>query len=219
MSGERGSRVTESGDMRSLAVVLLTLAVLPGCPGDDDDSSGPCPEDDDADCRGSHDVPFEIEIGTGDPTGPDFTPLPDDGAASLYPGPQGGYHVYLQVRAKGMCPNRVIYERTLREPGGDDVIRNQIQKVPFVDGGDGWWVLPRSEPTFVCPSTASGVATGDRDLDLEVTLTEELKPCDEEAGLTDAPRSLTEHVTIHPTCADSDTVCQQSTDIGCAAPP
>jgi hypothetical protein len=204
--------------MRSTAVVLLVLAgCLTGCPGDDDDS-GPCPAEDDVDCAGSHDVPIEFEVGTGDPTGSTFTALPDDGVASLYPGPQGGYHVYLQVRARGLCPNRVVYERTLREPGQTEVIRNQVQKVPLVDGGDGSWVLPRSEPTFVCPSLTPGVATAGRDLDLEVTLTEELKSCDQLAGLTDAPRSLTQHVTIHPTCAPSDTVCQQSTDVGCAAP-
>ncbi|MBI5161901.1 MAG: hypothetical protein HY996_10890, partial [Micrococcales bacterium] len=163
----------------------------------------------------------ELEVGLGDPTGPTFTPLPADGAAMLYPGPQGGYHVYLQVRARGLCPNRVVYERRIREPGGAEDLWYQIMKTPFVadEELDDTWVLSRSDTTFVCPANESGVATHGRDLDLEVTLTEELVPCDLQAGLEDAPRTLSRTITIHPTCADTDTVCQQSTDIGCAAPP
>ena len=163
-------------------------------------------------------MPFEFVVGTGDPEHPTFEALPADGSASLFPGPQGGYHVYLQVRARGLCPNRVVYERKLREPGETAVLRSQTEKVPMVDGGDGWWVLPRAQPTFICPSNASGVEMAGRDLDLEVTLSEELEPCDQDAGLADGARSLTQNVTLHPTCAASDTVCQRSTDIGCAAP-
>lgn len=171
------------------------------------------------DCATAHEVPLEFVVGTGDPEQPVFEPLPEDGAADLFPGSQGGYHVYMQVRARGLCPNRVLYTRKLREPGETDVIRSQTEKVPMVDGGDGFWVLPRAQPTFVCPSNTPGVAMAGRDLELEVTLEEDL--LEEDAalpGLADGPRSMTQLLILRPTCAPSDTVCQESTDIGCAAP-
>lgn len=198
------------------ALAVLLLAFLAACPGDDDDddtSSG------DIDCSSAHDVPLEFDMGTGSPEEPLFEPLPADGSADLFPGPQGGYHVYMQVRARGLCPNRVVYTRKLREPGETVVIRSQTEKVPMVDGGDGFWVLPRAQPTFVCPSNTPGVAVFGRDLDLEVTIAEDLKESDAALpGLADGARTLTRTITLHPTCAASDTVCSQSTDIGCAAP-
>lgn len=199
---------------RCLLLVAAVLA-LAGCPSDDDDddtSSG------DVDCSATHDVPIEFTVGTGDPLEPIFEPLPADGTARLFAGSQGGYHVYLQVRARGLCPNRILYTREIREPEGTEVLRSQTEKIPMVDGGGGTWVLPRAQPTFVCPSLVPGIAMAGRDLDFEVTLEEDLKEADA-ARLPDGPRSLTQHVTLHPTCDASDTVCQESTDIGCAAPP
>jgi hypothetical protein len=160
---------------------------------------------------------MEVEVGLGDPTGPAFTPLPEGGVAALFAGPQGGYHVYMQVRARGICPNRVVYGRTIREPGGTEAIRQQTEKVPMVSGGNGTWVLPRAQPTFICPSTTAGVAVANRDLEVDVLVEEDLRPADA-ALLPDGPRSLTQQVTLHPTCDPADTVCSESTDIGCAAP-
>lgn len=196
-----------------VALALLLVGPLAGCPADDDDDTSAG----DVDCRDAHDVPLEVALGLGSPEGPRFEPFPADGAADLHPGPQGGYHVYLQVKAVGLCPNRVEYTRVLREPGEEDVLRQQAEKIPMVDGGDGAWVLPRAQPTFVCPSNTPGVAVFDRDLDLELTLAEDLKAADA-AVLPDGPRSLTQHVTLHPLCSPFDTVCSESTDIGCAAP-
>lgn len=126
----------------------------------------------------------------------------------------------MQIRARGLCPNRVLYTRKLREPGGTEVIRAQTEKIPMIDGGDGWWVLPRAQPTFVCPSNTPGVAMAGRDIDLEVTLAEDLDEHDAALpGLADGNRTLTEHLVLMPTCSPSDTICSETYDIGCAAPP
>lgn len=184
-----------------------------GC--DDDDDEG-CPAEGDVDCSGAHDVEGSFEVGTGDPERPDFYQLPDDGRVDLYPGPQQGYHGFFQVRARGLCPNRVVFKRTIREPGGTQVIRYQEDRFRLADDGNGGFTLPRGQATFICPSNAPGVAMGGRELDLEVTLLEEQSDCDRLLG---DPRTLTTDVTIVPTCAESDTLCSEDWVAGCAAPP
>ncbi|MBI2896040.1 MAG: hypothetical protein HYY06_20950 [Deltaproteobacteria bacterium] len=193
-------------------LLFLGLAlVIAGCGDDDGDD---CPAEGDADCSAAHDVEGSFDVGTGDPERPDFFELSADGRVDLFPGPQQGYHGFFQVRAKGICPNRVVFRRSIREPGATQVIRYQEDRFRLVDDGAGSFTLPRGQATFICPSNAPGVAMGGRELDLEVALVEEPSECDELA-----PRTITTRVTIVPTCAESDTLCSEDWVAGCAAPP
>jgi hypothetical protein len=168
-------------------------------------------------CDGAHAAALSLEVGTGDPEHPVFNPLPVDGRVDLFPGPQQGYHVYLQVRVTGVCPNRFLVKRKIREPGKTQVIRSQEEHLTgLVNLGGGDLVLPRAQPTFICPSNMPGVQMVDRELDLEVTFEEELGACD---SLADGARTITQHVTIVPTCAETDTLCSNDWTAGCAAPP
>jgi hypothetical protein len=68
-------------------LVLLALAAVACGAGED----GAAPDA----------APAEVEIGS---SVDGFQPLADGGPLLLYRGPQGGYHVYLGVRVRGMVP-------------------------------------------------------------------------------------------------------------------
>jgi hypothetical protein len=177
------------------------------------DSAKPC-ADGPYDCAHAHDLEPSLEMGTGDPDGPDFVPLPEDGRLPLHAGPQGGYHVFLQARTQGLCANRVNFLREIREPGGDELVRpSQTAPIRMIEGGEaGTWVFPRAQVSFVCPPTLEGVAVADRELEIEVTVEEDPK-C---AGGPE-PRAVSATLSIVPTCPEDDETCARSTDVGCAA--
>ncbi len=56
-----------------------------------------------------------LELGTGLEA---FVPIPDEGAElELVHGPQGGWHVHLSLRARGIAPTGLIYEITRLSDG------------------------------------------------------------------------------------------------------
>ncbi|MBI4509757.1 MAG: hypothetical protein HY698_08965 [Deltaproteobacteria bacterium] len=77
-------------------------------PGND---SGLIPLDAGRRCEGG-----EVEVGTGATS---FEPVSDGDTVFLYRGPQGGYMIYLGVRAKGLDPSdvHVCYRETFKDTG------------------------------------------------------------------------------------------------------
>ncbi len=183
------------------------LLLVCGCGG----QAAPCPRAP-YDCSNAHDVPVTIEIGTGDPDLAEWTPLPADGALELHDGPQGGYHVYLQARVRGLCPSAIEFSRTLRAPGDALVLRRQMSLVRMVDDGDGSWIFPRAQATFVCPPEVSGVDMAGRALEVEALLTD-VPGCHDDFD----PRSGGATATIVPTCPEGDGKCASSAEAGCSA--
>ena len=173
----------------------------------------PCAEGP-TDCTNAHDPEAWVEVGTGDPELAGFEPIPADSRMDLFPGPQQGYHVYVQARSTGLCANSVLFERKLREPGETAVLRSQSSRIRMVEveGEPGTWVFPRAQATFVCPATSPGIEMAGRPFDLEVVLTDS-PGCNE----TFEPRSVSTHVTIVPTCSETDLLCAEDTEAGCAA--
>lgn len=193
----------------------IVLVGLSGCGGDrvglaEVDAGGSCPDPRDVDCAPLHDVEAAIELGTGRDESDEFEPLPPDGRMTLYYGTQRGYHVWLQTRVSGFCPNGVRLTRTIEDP----ILRHQYSTLRMVPTGDGRFVFPSAQPTFICPSNTPGVSLVDRPLDVLIEV-EEHAACD--TGLS--PRKVEATFHVIPTCQENDILCREDWEEGCAAPP
>jgi len=154
-----------------------------------------------------------LEVGAGDPYAPSVEPLAPDAELLLESGPQGGYHVYVNLRARGICPTRVRLERRLRLADDPLVQRTQRSQVRLVEGDDGTWVLGRAPQTFVCPPTYSGHVMFGVPLEVDVTLTED----DTCVGEGETPRSASGTARFVARCPQGDAVCLEDDEVGCDA--
>lgn len=151
---------------------------------------------------------MHIEIGVGSETLTVFEPLPDDGVLPLYAGPQGGYHVFIQVRLVGLQSDSITLTRRLLDPDDLTLIRSQEATLPFAcPAGETKWILSQDQLTYICPSTAPGYSSHDRDLLLDVTARDQ------------DDNVLPASAMIHPVCPEGDDTCTDSFTNGCAAPP
>jgi len=152
-----------------------------------------------------------VEVGQGDPFSPTFEPLGEDAHILLESGPQGGYHVYLSVRAHGLCPTRVTLDRALRMAGDPLVHRRQRSFSRLVDDEEGAWILGHSPRTFICPATYSGYPMHGVPLEVDFTVSEDAS-CVEDGG---APRSATGTVRFTADCPPGDEICLGDDVVGC----
>ena len=92
-----------------------------------------------------------ITLGTTNHDGSGFVTL--EGDQTLVPGAQGGFHVWLKYRVKGMSPGKVMVKRTVRRVSDNPLLLTtegaQMVGEPAVDGS---WELPTAIPSFMCPS-------------------------------------------------------------------
>ncbi len=146
-----------------------------------------------------------LAIGEGSEDDVRFRPLPDGGRLVLHSGIQGGYHVYVQLRALGIEPERMTLVRRLRDPDTGAELRLQQESVNLACPEDEEaWILAQGQLLFVCPSLTAGADMQGRDLLLEVELRDA------------ADRTLQAQAVIHPVCPEGDEVCAEDTDVGCA---
>ncbi len=83
--------------------------------------------------------------------GSGFVPLTGD--QELVSGSQGGFHVWLKFRIRGMQPEPVTVRRTARRISDNRLLLQA--EGPFEVGAAndaGTWELPSPIPTFLCPS-------------------------------------------------------------------
>ncbi len=112
----------------------------------------------------------EAQIGSGVRA---FEPVKDGDTLPLFRGPQGGYMIYLSVRAKGLDPSYVVlhYEETFVDDG--ELFGVGDWKIQLTnDVGDGWFervgIWGEIEPElWTKPSSVRG-----RDAIMKVTLTD-----------------------------------------------
>lgn len=126
--------------------LLLTLSVACGCAGDED--SMQCPG-----------LPMEgaaLSIGGGDELGLAFEPFEPGADRPLVFGTQGGFHVWMHLRAEGLCPGSNIVETRVFAPDGDMALF-QRQPMPFDDAGEGIAELRAATPLILCPSPGGDV--------------------------------------------------------------
>ncbi len=93
----------------------------------------------------------EIDLGTAAQDGTGFLPLTGD--QTLVPGAQGGFHIWLKYRLRGMGPGRLEVKRTARRVSDDRLLLTADGTVDVGDPGpDGYWEIPNAIPSFMCPS-------------------------------------------------------------------
>jgi hypothetical protein len=166
------------------------------------------------DCEAVRAGDVEIEVGRGDPIGPVFEALGEGAHLPLEEGVQGGYHVYLSARTRGLCPARVVLERVLRV-AGDDVVHREQRSVRhrLVTGAGGWWVVASAPQTFVCPPTHRDQPMHDVPLEVDFTVSED--PLCLPPGAD--PRTATATARFVADCPPEDDVCAGDDRVGCAA--
>jgi hypothetical protein len=134
-----------------------------------------------------------LTLGTAATDGSGFEALGGD--ATLVPGAQGGFHIWLKYRISGMAPEAVKVHRESRRVSDDALVLLADGSVdvgaPGPEDG-GWWQLPQAQPSFMCP-TPIGIGVIDERMVFEVTITTE-------AGAPLAKSSA--EATVH--CPDGD---------------
>ena len=134
----------------------LTLCVLAGCgPARDPD---PPPGD------------VELVVGSAPETGMGFEAMP--GAATLRPGAQGGFHVWVSYRVKGGSGPFNAGHTVRRAADGKLLSRGERRLELGAAGDDGWRQSEAATPAFLCP-TPLGLNAIDVDAVFEVTLFDE----------------------------------------------
>jgi hypothetical protein len=132
-----------------------------------------------------------LTLGTAASDGTGFLELGGD--ATLVPGAQGGFHIWIKYRIAGMAPETIKVHRESRRVSDNALVLLTDGSVDVGDAGsDGWWELPTAQPSFMCP-TPIGINVIDQRIEFDVTMTTE-------AG---APLAkATAEATVH--CPDGD---------------
>ncbi|WP_428263187.1 hypothetical protein [Haliangium sp.] len=146
-----------------------------------------------AGCGGGSDGDVELLAGTSDANGNGFVEVDDGTPLTLIPGAQGGFHIWLNMRVRGVS-GRLYVERQARRVSDDALVfRGLLQLVDVPAEADTeWWESPIAAPAFMCPSPI-GIQVFDEPLRFEVHLLDS----DENLLATDA-------VVIIPRCPEDD---------------
>ena len=157
-----------------------------------------------------------LEIGTTDINAPypNFVALGQGGHMTLVHGPQGGYHVNIQVELLGLYPDGLTLTRSLFDPADTErtaatALRTQSAQSGLVCEKDEHWLLLDDQRTFVCPSLVKGQAMSGRDLVLRVEAVERAEH---------GAHMLRAEALIHPDCPDGDPACVGGSSSSCNAP-
>jgi hypothetical protein len=99
-----------------------------------------------------------------------FVDMP--GAATLVPGAQGGFHVWLSYRVKG-AEGAIKASHTVRRESDGKLLSRGERRLEVGAAGEGeWWQSETATPAFLCP-TPLGVSVIDVAAVFQVTLTDE----------------------------------------------
>ena len=112
----------------------------------------------------------ELELGSAPAAGFGFTDMP--GVATLMPGSQGGFHVWLSYRVKGAQGEVKASHTVRRESDGKLLSRGERRLEVSAEGDAGWWQSEAATPAFLCP-TPLGVSVIDVPAVFQVVLTGE----------------------------------------------
>lgn len=145
-------------------------------------------------------------MGDGAPSIPDLFELPHNNSFTLHPGPQGGYHLFVQVRATNIDPTNVVCTRRLIDPASGLVLREQGEELGMVAVAEGVYSFPHALLTFICPSIISNWRMNNYSFDLEVMLKDDLGTV------------LRSRIPVVPICpkGDEDLTCLFDSERGCA---
>lgn len=154
----------------ALALLAAAGIALPGCGAEED----PC-------VAASEAAPAAVLVGAPEEGGAAVEPLADGDRRPLVRGSQAGFHVWLNVRATGLCPRGVRVARRAVDAETGAVLLAQAERADLVvataspaDAGPavaGTHQLAEAFPLFLCPH-ALGAPVRERPLRVEVTLTD-----------------------------------------------
>jgi hypothetical protein len=92
------------------------------------------------------------------------------GDQPLIPGAQGGFHVWVKWKIEGMSAQKVHIERTVRRTSDNALILTTTQAQDVGSpGDDGWWMMPTSQPSFMCP-TPIGISVENQTVKFDLVL-------------------------------------------------
>src|SRR5579863_3278503 len=107
-----------------------------------------------------------LDVGTAQLDGTGFLPLA--GNQTLVAGAQGGFHVWVTYRIKGMKATTLDVHRTTHRKSDDALVLLTDGTIDVgAPGPDGWWQLDKALPNFICP-TPIGIDVIGQDLIFEV---------------------------------------------------
>lgn len=113
----------------------------------------------------------ELQLGTAAEGGVGFVEMPL--AATLTPGAQGGFHVWLSYRIQNAPTGTLKAAHTVRRESDSKLLSRGERKLEVgIAGDDGFWTSDLATPAFLCP-TPLGVSVIDVPAVFEVTLTDE----------------------------------------------
>lgn len=96
----------------------------------------------------------EVALGSAAPEqAMHFLEIDDGTDVTLVPGAQGGFHVWLGMRLRGVA-GPVQVEREARRVSDDALVFRGLPQTIEVpeEALDGWWASPNVAPAFMCPS-------------------------------------------------------------------
>lgn len=109
----------------------------------------------------------ELVVGSAPEAGLGFEEMP--GAATLRPGAQGGFHVWVSYRVKGKTGPFKALHTVRREVDAKLLSRGERRLELGTAGDDGWRQSDAATPAFLCP-TPLGLNAIDEDVVFEVRL-------------------------------------------------
>ena len=129
-----------------------------------------------AGCSGSEEepdpLPGDLEAGVA-LDGHGFVSVEDGDEFTLAPGAQGGFHIWVNLRLRGVSGDLYV-EREARRTSDDELVSRSIrQYVPVPDDAlSDWWENPDAMPSFLCPAPI-GIQVNDQELLFDVRVTTE----------------------------------------------
>lgn len=168
--------------MHLLTLAMLALAsALVSC--GDDAGVGPC-------ASTAVGAPTIEILGAPEEGGAGTEPIVEGAPRALVHGPQSGFHVWMNLRIRGMCPSGVRIARRMSDAVTGDVILAVGERVTFTQAPDDATAFQLSSafPFFMCPQDL-GYPIRDRVMRAEVQVTDS------------RGRTASTTVTMVPTCS------------------
>lgn len=104
------------------------------------------------------------EVGTGT----EFEPIAPGAQVRMVCGPQGGQHIWVSVRVRGMYPENAAFDSAITR-GGVKLCETQLSELDFRAAGDGWYAFGGVACMIATPGEVDGS---------EVTLTGTVRDLD-----------------------------------------
>lgn len=155
--------------MRRLIGTIVAAHLCVGC----DSPPEPVGCDEPGVCDATPEPVGELIVGSSGSDGAGFVEIADGSDVEISPGSQGGFHVWLNFRVRGVSGPVRPEREARRVRDGELVFRGypEVLDVP-AEALQSWWDRPFATPAFMCP-TPIGVNVVDEEMVFQVRLVTE----------------------------------------------